>query len=121
MSHEKTQDLRVGLRCHVRFTDEEFEKIKKHKEYTGKTVPQLLKQAYFSKQIVLPLLSLVHFRDLIIELKRIGNNVNQIARKLNSESEKPELFSLLKLNEELSRIRALFTRERDQHDPSRKA
>jgi hypothetical protein len=69
---------------HVRFGDEEYCKIEEDSINTGKSIPSLLKERYFSGPRPLPLFSKSDLEKLVTELGRIGNNMNQIARRVNS-------------------------------------
>jgi len=66
----------------VRLSEEEFLKFKDLAEKLGISIPELLKST-LQKRKLLP----CHKEDiqkLLVELSRIGNNVNQIAKRLNS-------------------------------------
>ncbi len=69
---------------YVRMSTLEYEQIKNDSKVSGKSIPALLRNSYFGK---LPVKVLVKENDLDIlrkDLNRIGNNLNQIARRLNS-------------------------------------
>ena len=69
---------------HVRFSDDEFCQIEEDAINTGKSIPALLKEKYFSGPRPLPLFVKADLESLFGELGRIGNNLNQVARRLNS-------------------------------------
>lgn len=74
----------TGNRAHLRFSAAEYEEVVKDAKMLGMTVSSLIKTVYFQKK---PLQSTFHNDDakrILVELNRIGNNVNQIARQLNS-------------------------------------
>ena len=76
--------LSTRNRCCVRMTTFEYKQIQKDSKTFGKSVPQLLRESYFSQP---PRKVLMNKNDLDVlrkDLNRIGNNLNQIARKLNS-------------------------------------
>lgn len=60
----------------IRMTEEEFDFMKKQVEKSGKSQAEFLRQAILKKKIV----STDGIKALLPELKRIGNNINQIAR-----------------------------------------
>lgn len=68
----------------IRLTDDEHSKLQEIKRITGLSFPQIFKRALFNIHIKQPLVSKEQAREIIKELNRIGINVNQIARKLNS-------------------------------------
>ena len=52
---------------------------------TGVSLPDLLKKALFDRMdLERPLYDREHADRIITELKRIGNNLNQIAKQINS-------------------------------------
>jgi hypothetical protein len=69
---------------HVRFTAEEYAIIKRDELLTGKSIPWLLKTTYFKNGIAPPTLDVESRRSIRRELASIGNNVNQLARNVNS-------------------------------------
>jgi len=83
-SNEDKKAKRAPASC-VRFTDTEYRRIQKMKATLGISIPDILKQNTFNR---LDLESALYTREdadlVIVELKRIGNNLNQIATKINS-------------------------------------
>lgn len=73
-----------NLRATVKFSEPDFKRIESEALTTFKSVPQLLKDAYFNRLPTTILLSAESERLALTELKRIGNNINQIAKHLNS-------------------------------------
>ena len=69
---------------HIRFTEKEYRKIIADAQTYRKTIPELLKAVYFRKKLRQPAMAPEDARRVHIELIRIGNNVNQIAKQLNS-------------------------------------
>lgn len=70
------------FRNHVRTTrwsDQEFEYLQQLAEYSGCSQPELLRRLVVraNRQIVLS-------RDLVNQVTKLGTNVNQIAKQLNS-------------------------------------
>jgi len=89
---------------HVRFNEDEFARIEEDSINTGKSIPTLLKEKYFSGPRPLPMISKEDLKKHFGELGRIGNNMNQLARRLNSGIREGFV-------EELREIQRLF----DQH------
>ena len=84
MKENKKSKLVPREASYVRMSPLEYEQIKKDSKVSGKSIPALLRDAYFGK---LPIKVLLNKNDLNIlkkDLNRIGNNLNQIARKLNA-------------------------------------
>ena len=84
MSKSEQLELQIGGSTCVRMSSQEYSRIRKESKNTGKSIPELLREAYFSSP---PRKVLVTKNDLIIlrkDINKIGNNLNQIARKVNS-------------------------------------
>lgn len=69
-------------RNHVRTTrwsDQELEYLQQLADYSGCSIPELLRRLVCraNRQIVIS-------RDLVYQVTRVGTNVNQIAKQLNS-------------------------------------
>lgn len=64
----------------IRVSEEELEQIKGKVEQSGKSQQQYIIEALTQKEVV----NLDAVKELYPELKRIGNNLNQIAKALNS-------------------------------------
>lgn len=71
-------------RTTVRFTDDEFARITEEARLAGLTLPVLLKRSHFSRKKLQLLLGETERHQVCAELRRIGNNVNQIAKRVNS-------------------------------------
>lgn len=71
-------------RTHVRFSEQEFARIEKASRTTGRSIPWLLKTAFFNNGDLSPAFDKESARALQVELNRIGVNINQIAREINS-------------------------------------
>ena len=69
---------------YVRCNPEEFQKLIQDEQATGESAATLLRRKYFTgKQLVLMMPS-EERKAWFSELKRIGNNLNQLARRVNS-------------------------------------
>ena len=63
----------------IRVSEEELEQIKKKVKQSGKSQQQYIIEALTQKQVI----NTDKIEELYPELKRQGNNLNQIARKLH--------------------------------------
>jgi len=77
----KRKDTR---RANVRFTEEEYARLKEEVSLSGLSIPRLLKDAHFRRQPLKLFLSPEDRKAAFSEIRRIGNNVNQIAKRVNS-------------------------------------
>ena len=73
-----------SLRANVRFTPEQYERLKNEALILGITIPDLLKHAYFRKDPITVLMNHSDRKAVFHELCRIGNYVNQVARRVNT-------------------------------------
>lgn len=71
-------------RTTVRFTDEEYERVTEETALSGLSIPALLKGSHFRRAKLRLLFDEAERHVVCQELRRIGNNVNQIARRVNS-------------------------------------
>ncbi len=104
---KKERPSRDHKRTTVRFSDEEFERVDEEARMTGKSIPQLLKMSHFRRKKLTLLFDKDDTHRLCGELRRIGNNVNQIARRVNSgalEGWYEEFEKMLKLLSELQQM-----------------
>lgn len=62
-----------------RLTEEEYGKIKKKVAEAGISQQQFLLKTALEKEII----HIKEYQDLIFQIKRIGTNINQIARRAN--------------------------------------
>ena len=69
---------------YVRCTQEEYDQITADEKTTGLSAPALLKRRYFQGKSASVLLPPEERKEWFTELKRWGNNLNQVARKVNS-------------------------------------
>ena len=81
---EKMRQSRDHKRTTVRFTDAEFDRIKEEAKISGLSLPMLLKKSHFKKKALQLLLGETERHAFCAELRRIGNNVNQLAKRVNS-------------------------------------
>lgn len=69
---------------HVRFTDSELAQIERDELVRGVSIPVLLKEAYFGGRPTMILMSQEDQKAVLTELRHQGNNLNQIAKKVNA-------------------------------------
>ena len=69
---------------YVRISPEEHQRLIADAETFGKSAPDLLREVYFQRPQATPLLAKSDTHTVIVALSRIGNNLNQIARQVNS-------------------------------------
>ncbi len=77
-------ELQTGRSTCVRMSPQEYTRIRNESANSGKSIPELLREAYFNSP---PRKVLVTEKDLAIlrnDMGKIGNNLNQIVRKLNA-------------------------------------
>lgn len=84
MAEQKSDQYPRGGSSHVRFDSEEYRSIADDAVNTGQSIPTLLKERYFKGPRPLPLMTKADVGKVLGELGRIGNNVNQLARRWNS-------------------------------------
>ena len=76
--------LSTGGSSHVRMSPAEYKRIQKDSKASGKSIPELLRESYFHNPPLKVLMSKDEVATLRKDLSRIGNNLNQVARHLNS-------------------------------------
>lgn len=81
--HSK-RHTRDHKRTTVRFTDEQYDRIESDAKLSGESLPTLLKSTYFRRRKLTLLFTHSDALSICNELRRIGNNVNQIARAMNT-------------------------------------
>jgi hypothetical protein len=64
----------------VRFTESEYRRIVRDQLETGKSIPWLLRTAYFKNGISAPTLDADTRKTCLRELAYIGNNLNQLTK-----------------------------------------
>ncbi|MBX9766407.1 MAG: MobC family plasmid mobilization relaxosome protein [Bdellovibrionales bacterium] len=70
---------------HVRFSEVEYKVIQKMVQATGLSVPDILKKAALKRMDLLqPMFGPEEAARFMTELKRQGNNINQMAKAVNS-------------------------------------
>lgn len=70
----------------IRLSDEEFERCKEKADALGKSVPAFLRELALRQKVAAPRPPFVDregAQEIARELRAIGNNVNQLARRAN--------------------------------------
>ena len=87
-------DAKKTKNVHVRLTPDELALLEERSARTGRTMSDLIRAALKKQKIV----ELPHadFAEAVVQLRRIGNNLNQIARAVNmGEVHIPEIKTVL--------------------------
>lgn len=88
------------IRKTIRFSESEFETIKIIMHEHNLTFAEFARGVILRKKIKTNLT-----KDMIFEVNRIGNNLNQIARKVNQNSNQRNLLlTLIEIKNELKKI-----------------
>ena len=86
MNEEKNSPKAIPKRlvAYVRLSPEEYSRLESDARASGESVAEIMKRVYFSKKPVVLLMGKDDQKSLMGALGRIGNNINQVARVLNS-------------------------------------
>ena len=90
----------------IRVNEAEYAKIQASARIMGLTVPKYCKHLVMQSKLKEPKLADEEYHKIIVDLSRIGNNINQIARQLNqskSEVAEGEWFAVKEQLEGLDR------------------
>lgn len=101
----KKDDLEKRLAVYVRLKKEEFEKLLRDSFTLKKSKASLLRKKYFKGESWEVLMPECDARAVLVALSRIGTNVNQIARHLNSGIKEGFNKDLVRIAEELTNLR----------------
>lgn len=88
-------------------SDQEYENLQMKSEIANLTIPQFCKDVALSKKIRQPKIDREGALQIASELRRIGNNVNQVAKHLNS-GENVSKGQITTLEKELNELWQLF-------------
>ena len=89
-----------------RVNEEEYQKLQERVQESGKTQQEYILSCVLDKKIV----NTDGIKELIPELKRIGNNLNQIAKKCNEGGVLPSEAEVREQGEELKKVWQLLRR-----------
>lgn len=88
------------IRKTIRFNEDEYVLIQHELDKAHISFSTLSRSAILRKKIKLPI-----ERELLSELSRIGNNLNQIARSINQGEKRLVLAELVAIESELKELR----------------
>lgn len=80
---ESAEPKRAPASC-VKFSDAEYKALLEDTKITGKSIPTLLKTAYFTGRRAHVLMNKEDQERWYRELRQWGNNLNQLARRVNA-------------------------------------
>jgi len=78
------------IRKTIRFSESEWKKIAEQISKSETTFTEFARSAILRKKIKLPI-----EKELIYELNKIGNNLNQIAKAVNAKNDKIQILTEL--------------------------
>ncbi len=92
------------IRKTIRFSDDEYEKIEKMMNEHNLTFAEFARGAILRKKIKTNL-----SKDMIFQVNKIGNNLNQIAKKVNQDSDRKNLLlKLIEIQNQLKKISDVY-------------
>lgn len=113
---KRKQKLRGDPRVTVRFSGNEWDHLQKKSAQTGRSIAHLCRRAIIDGvHLLTPKFSADDTQRVIATLNRIGNNVNQIARELNSGIRKGWNLEFSRFANELTELRASLTPKYGNH------
>ena len=93
--------MKKDVSIHFRLSKKLKEKIKLESEKSNMTMSQYISNCLNNKSIIV----IENGKEIYYELSKIGNNLNQIARKLNSNiATSSDLKKLDNISEEITKI-----------------
>ena len=90
----------VGKQLSFRVSEEEYQQLQEKISESGKNQQEYILSCVLEKQIV----NTDGIKELLPELKRIGNNLNQIAKRCNEGGMLPSEAEVRKHGEELNKV-----------------
>ncbi|MGK5086520.1 MobC family plasmid mobilization relaxosome protein [Bdellovibrionota bacterium FG-2] len=101
-----------SCRTTVRFSPVEYRRITRQQLLTGRSIPWLLKTRFFnSAELQPPAFDYETSRELIRQIAAIGNNLNQIAKGVNSGIAKEVSDHIKAMHKLLEDLHALAMRD----------
>ena len=87
-------DAKKTENVHLRLTPDEFALLKEQSERTGRSMSDVIRAAWKKMKIVE--LPPADFQETVVQLRRIGSDLNQLNRAANAgETNIPEIKSVL--------------------------
>ena len=93
---QRSRDIQIKFRV----SEEEAEQLRKKVEQSGKSMQEYLLGCALNK----PITNTDGIKELYPEIKRIGNNLNQIAKRCNEGGMLPSEAEVRKHGEELNKV-----------------
>jgi hypothetical protein len=87
------------IRKSLRFSPSEYAQIESQLTTLGVNFTEFSKNAIINHKITIPIQM-----DLIYELNRIGNNLNQISKSIHSGDKIPVLIQLVEIEKQLQKL-----------------
>ena len=84
MNKNEQSKCHIGKAVCVRLSPIEYKRIEKESRKTGKSIPKLLRESHFHQPPRKVLIGKNDVAFLRKDLNRIGNNLNQVTKRLNS-------------------------------------
>lgn len=94
------EQMPKDVRKTLRFSAEEFAQIQAELDRANISFSTFARSAILKKKIKLPI-----EREYLYELNRIGNNLNQIAKRVNSDDRKSVLVELVEIERALKDLK----------------
>jgi hypothetical protein len=88
------------IRKTIRFSSEEYSKIEELMSEHNLTFAEFARGAILKKKIKLPI-----ERELLYQLNKIGNNLNQIAKRINQKEKFSVLTELVQIEKSLKDLK----------------
>ena len=88
-----------NIRKTIRFSDDEYSKIDLQLQKANIDFASFCRKSLLKTKIILPI-----EKDLLFELNKIGNNLNQIARAVNKKEKIQVLTKLIEIEKQLKEI-----------------
>lgn len=89
-----------NIRKTLRFSEDEFDKIQLELEKSNVTFSNFARSSILKKKIKLPI-----EKELIYQISKIGNNLNQIARAVNKDEKISVLTQLVEIEKALKALK----------------
>lgn len=90
---------------YTRFTDAEYQRLMNDAEFTGKPAQVLLKERYFSKRPLIPIVPATEAKKIFEALNRLVSELNLIQIRLQSTPFDGLFSDLDDMNQKLTQIR----------------
>ena len=97
---QEAKGRKRNVQINIRISEAEAEQLRKKVEQSGMNQQEYILSCVLEKQIV----NTDGIKELLPELKRIGNNLNQIAKRCNEGGMLPSEAEVRKHGEELNKV-----------------